>query len=29
MAEIPEIKIRSVDVPRVPDYLMEPPQVYS
>ena len=26
MAEIPEIKIRSVDVPRVPDYLMEPPQ---
>ena len=26
MAEIPEIRIRSVDVPRVPDYLMEPPQ---
>ena len=26
MAEIPEIKVRSVNVPRVPDYLMEPPQ---
>ena len=26
MAEIPEIRIRSVGVPRVPDYLMEPPQ---
>ena len=26
MAEIPEIRIRSVDVPRVPDYLMQPPQ---
>ena len=26
MAEIPEIRIRSIDVPRVPDYLMEPPQ---
>ena len=24
--EIPEIKIRSIDVPGVPDYLMEPPQ---
>ena len=26
MTEIPEIRIRSVDVPRVPDYLMQPPQ---
>ena len=26
MAEIPQIRIRSVGVPRVPDYLMEPPQ---
>lgn len=26
MTEIPEIKIRSIDVPSVPDYLMEPPQ---
>ena len=26
MAEIREIKIRSVDVPSVPDYLMQPPQ---
>ena len=26
MSEIPEIKIRSIDVPSVPDYLMQPPQ---
>ena len=26
MSEIPEIRIRSIDVPRVPDYLMAPPQ---
>ena len=26
MSEIPEIRIRSIDVPSVPDYLMAPPQ---
>ena len=26
MSEIPEIRIRSIDVPQVPDYLMAPPQ---